>query len=95
MGGRCDIKSVNLLANVLASTGKAGVFEAILVRDGAVTEGSVSNVMVVRNGGLRLQRGHAFFPGDAGHGPGAGEGRDSGWRPLSVGRSPWRHPRCF
>ena len=50
--GRCDIKSVNLLANVLARqrAKEAGVFEAILVRDGLVTEGSVSNVMVVRNG---------------------------------------------
>ncbi len=50
--GRCDIKSVNLLANVLArqQAKEAGVFEAILLRDGGVTEGSVSNVMVVRNG---------------------------------------------
>lgn len=50
--GRCDIKSVNLLANILArqQAKEAGVFEAILVRDGDVTEGSVSNVMVVRNG---------------------------------------------
>lgn len=50
--GRCDIKSVNLLANVLARqrAKEAGVFEAILVREGAVTEGSVSNVMIVRNG---------------------------------------------
>ena len=50
--GRCDIKSVNLLANVLARqrAKEAGVFEAILVREGMVTEGSVSNVMVVRNG---------------------------------------------
>lgn len=50
--GRCDIKSVNLLANVLAreEAQKAGVFEAILVKDGFVTEGSVSNVMMVQNG---------------------------------------------
>lgn len=50
--GRCDIKSVNLLANVLArqQAKEAGVFEAILLRDGVLTEGSVSNVMVVRNG---------------------------------------------
>lgn len=50
--GRCDIKSVNLLANVLAreEAKSAGVFEAILVKDGKVTEGSVSNVMAVRNG---------------------------------------------
>ncbi len=52
--GRCDIKSVNLLANVLAreEARKAGVFEAILVKDGMVTEGSVSNVMAVRAGTL-------------------------------------------
>lgn len=50
--GRCDIKSVNLLPNVLArqQAKEAGVFEAILIREGLVTEGSVSNVMVVRNG---------------------------------------------
>jgi len=50
--GRCDIKSVNLLANVLAreEAKRAGVFEAILVKDGMVTEGSVSNVMAVRAG---------------------------------------------
>ena len=50
--GRCDIKSVNLLANVLAreEAKKAGVFEAILVRDGLVTEGSLSNVMAVQAG---------------------------------------------
>ncbi|TAJ08575.1 MAG: D-amino-acid transaminase [Nitrospirae bacterium] len=52
--GRCDIKSVNLLANVLARqrAKEAGVFEAIFVRDGVVTEGSVSNVFVVRHGTL-------------------------------------------
>jgi D-alanine transaminase len=46
---RCDIKSLNLLANVLArqQAKEAGVFEAILTRSGAVTEGSVSNVFIV------------------------------------------------
>jgi D-alanine transaminase len=50
--GRCDIKSVNLLANVLArqQAKQAQVFEAILVKEGLVTEGAVSNVMVVRGG---------------------------------------------
>ncbi len=50
--GRCDIKSVNLLANVLARqrASEAGVFEAIFVRDGDLTEGAVSNVLVVRGG---------------------------------------------
>jgi D-alanine transaminase len=50
--GRCDIKSLNLLGNVLAreEARKAGVFEAILVKDGLVTEGSLSNVMAVQDG---------------------------------------------
>ena len=50
--GRCDIKSVNLLANVLArqQVRHARVFEAILVNAGLVTEGAISNVMVVQGG---------------------------------------------
>jgi len=50
--GRCDIKSVNLLANVLArqQVKQAQVFEAILVNEGLVTEGAISNVMVVQGG---------------------------------------------
>lgn len=50
--GRCDIKSVNLLGNVLArqQAKRAQVFEAILVKEGLITEGAVSNVMVVRGG---------------------------------------------
>lgn len=49
--GRCDIKSVNLLANVLAreEAKKAGVFETILVRDGLVMEGALSNVMAIQD----------------------------------------------
>ncbi len=49
--GRCDIKSINLLANVLArQRGKqAGVFESLLVREGLVTEGAVSNVMLIHD----------------------------------------------
>ncbi|MGE3773811.1 MAG: aminotransferase class IV [Gammaproteobacteria bacterium] len=52
---RCDIKSISLLANVLlrqAATA-AGAAEAILVRDGLVTEGAASNVFVVVDGRLR------------------------------------------
>lgn len=50
--GRCDIKSINLLPNVLARqrASEAGAFEAILVRQDMVTEGAVSNVMIVRAG---------------------------------------------
>ena len=52
--GRCDIKSLNLLANVLArqQAKQAHVFEAILLKEGLVTEGAVSNVMVVRGGAV-------------------------------------------
>jgi D-alanine transaminase len=53
--GRCDIKSLNLLPNVLArQRGKqAGAFETIFVRDGMVTEGASSNVVVVSDRTLR------------------------------------------
>jgi D-alanine transaminase len=52
--GRCDIKSVNLLANVLAreEAKHAGVFETILVREGFVMEGALSNVMTVQGGAV-------------------------------------------
>ena len=47
--GRCDIKSVNLLPNVMAlqRARTGGAFEVVFIRDGAVTEGSVSNVVMV------------------------------------------------
>lgn len=52
---RCDIKSLNLLANVLArqQAKETGAAEAVLVRDGYVTEGSHSNVFAVFDGTLR------------------------------------------
>ena len=52
---RCDIKSVNLLPNVLAKQRaiEAGAFEAIFLRDGVVTEGASSNVFGVIDGVLR------------------------------------------
>lgn len=48
----CYIKSLNLLPNILAKqkAHEAGCFEAILVRDGVVTEGSSSNVFYVKDG---------------------------------------------
>jgi D-alanine transaminase len=50
--GRVDMKTVNLLPNVLAAerAARAGAHEAILVRDGVVTEGSHSNAWVVLDG---------------------------------------------
>tara|TARA_B100000315_G_C14586297_1_gene593199 strand:- start:1567 stop:2433 length:867 start_codon:yes stop_codon:yes gene_type:complete len=51
---RCDIKSLNLLPNILAKQQaiQAGMFEALFVREGFVFEGSSSTVMVVSNGVL-------------------------------------------
>ncbi len=48
----CDVKSVSLLANVLARQRSvdAGCVETILLRDGWLTEGSTSNVFIVRAG---------------------------------------------
>ena len=50
--GRCDIKSLNLLPNVLAKqqAKETGAFEAIFIRDGVVTEGTSCNVMIVQSG---------------------------------------------
>ena len=47
---RCDIKSIALLANVLLrqEAGDAGGSEAILLREGWLTEGSSSTVFVVK-----------------------------------------------
>jgi D-alanine transaminase len=50
---RCDIKSTNLLANVLAieTARKAGAFEAVLVdADGFVTEATNTSLLWVRDG---------------------------------------------
>lgn len=48
----CYIKSLNLLPNILAkqTAHDAGCYEAILVRNGYVTEGTSSNVFIVKNG---------------------------------------------
>jgi D-alanine transaminase len=50
--GRCDIKSLNLLPNVLAKqmAQEAQAFEAIFVRDGWVGEGATSNILMVKDG---------------------------------------------
>jgi D-alanine transaminase len=51
---RCDVKSVSLLANVLLrqEAQDRGGAEAVLHRDGRVTEGSSSTVFIVRDGRL-------------------------------------------
>lgn len=52
--GRCHIKSISLMANVLArqKARDAGAYEAIMVRDNWVMEGAASNVFIVDNGEL-------------------------------------------
>mgnify|MGYP002623672305 CR=1 FL=1 len=52
---RCDIKTLNLLPNVLArqEAAERGASEAILHRDGKVTECSASNIMIVKDGVIR------------------------------------------
>jgi D-alanine transaminase len=49
---KCDIKSISLLGNVLArqAAADAGATECVMFRDGYLTEGSSSNVWVVRGG---------------------------------------------
>jgi len=53
--GRCDLKTINLLPNVLASQAakEKGAFEAMLIRDGVITEGSKTNFFGVVHGTLR------------------------------------------
>ncbi len=48
---RCDIKTISLLANVLAKdeAAEASATEAIMVRDGYALEGSASNLFLVRD----------------------------------------------
>jgi len=51
---RCDIKAIALLPNVLMrqQATEQGAAEAILLRDGCMTEGSASNIFLVLNGVL-------------------------------------------
>jgi D-alanine transaminase len=47
----CDIKTTSLLANVMLhqQAQEAGVDEALLIRDGQLTEGSASNIFIVKD----------------------------------------------
>lgn len=63
---RCDIKSVALLANVLLRQQaiEAGADEAILLRDGFLTEASASSIYVVLDRELRMPpNGPSLLPG--------------------------------
>ena len=64
--GRCDIKTVMLLANVLAfqTAREAGAIDAILVRDSVVLEGTKANLFACVDGRLRTAPlGPAILPG--------------------------------
>ncbi|MFO0951354.1 MAG: aminotransferase class IV [Isosphaeraceae bacterium] len=64
---RCDVKSTNLLANVLANEAahRAGAYEAVLVgHDGLVTESTHSSLLWVRNGRIEgTPEGPGILPG--------------------------------
>ena len=63
---RCDIKSISLLPNVLLrqSAVEAGTMEAVLLREGFMTEGAASNIFVVQNGVvLAPPKNHLMLPG--------------------------------
>lgn len=63
---RCDIKSVSLLGAVLARQHAVehGADEVVQFRDGALTEGSASNMWVVQGGRLiGAPRGHLILEG--------------------------------
>jgi D-alanine transaminase len=64
--GRCDVKTVMLLPNVLASqkAREANAVEAILVRDGIAWEGTKANLFAVTKGVVRTApRGPRILPG--------------------------------
>lgn len=52
--GRCDLKVLSLLANVLARQAavEQGCTEALLIRDGSLKEGAASNIFLVKDGVL-------------------------------------------
>ena len=63
---RCDIKSTSLLAAVMLreQAERVGAIEAILIRDGLVTEGAASNIFLVRDSVLITPpKGQFILPG--------------------------------
>ena len=63
---RCDIKTIQLLPNVLAKQAavERGALDAIMIRDGVATEGSHANVFAVVDGVLRTHpTDHHILPG--------------------------------
>ena len=65
-GRMCNVKSVNLLPNVIAAieASENGADEAILIRENIVTEGSKSNLMILTDGILKTHpANHHILPG--------------------------------
>ena len=63
---RVDIKSLNLLANMMAKkeASEAAAFEAVLQRDGVVTEGASTSLFIVRDGVvITREEGSHILPG--------------------------------
>ncbi|HEY5717682.1 MAG TPA: D-amino acid aminotransferase [Motiliproteus sp.] len=62
---RCDIKATGLMANVMAlqQALAQGAQEALLVRDGFLTEGSACNLLLVRDGCIYTPPKSAFILG--------------------------------
>ncbi len=63
---RCDIKSVSLLGNCMLrqAAADAGAIEAVLIREGHVTEASTSNVFLVKDGKIVTPpKDHLVLPG--------------------------------
>ena len=63
---RCDIKSVSLLPNILLRQQaiEQGAQEAILLRNGYVTEGAASNIFIVKDGVVKTPpRSHLILGG--------------------------------
>lgn len=64
--GRCDIKAISLLPNILLRqlAVDAQTMEAILLRDGLLTEGAASNIFVVKDDLLLTPpKDHRILPG--------------------------------
>ena len=64
--GRCDVKTVMLLPNILAAQAarEAGAVDAILTRDGIAWEGTKANLFCVCDGVVRTApNGHRILPG--------------------------------
>jgi len=63
--GYCDVKTIGLLPNVIAlqRARVEGCFEALMVRDGVVTEGSHSSAFCVRDGAVYTHPIDNILPG--------------------------------